>query len=160
MAAEPTRDVPNDVRTAYQVAASLYMEENSLTWNRFNAMLTANGVLLAAISFALPEPLPALLLALVLPCVGVALCITWRKMMDRGFLYSDTWRGRALHLERTYFRPEIDILEQGESLRDPPGESAPTRARQFARYVIQSFYVVYGATFAIAAGQVINLYVL
>jgi hypothetical protein len=158
MATDSTRDVIADLRTGYQVAASLYMQENTLTWARFNAMLTANGILLTAITFALRERFPALLLAVVLPWVGGALCVTWYRMMDRGFDYSDTWRDSALHLEREHFRPHIETLENGELLRQAHGPKAPIRARKMAKYVIFTFSGIYFMVVLIAVGQVINLY--
>jgi hypothetical protein len=158
MASDQQGEVPADLRTSYQVAASLYMQENTLTWARFNAMLAANGILLTATTFALRERFPALLLALLLPGVGVTLCQTWREMMDRGFTYSDTWRESALQLERL-LSPRVKTLAHGEQLRALQGSTRYKRARQYAERVITTFLVVYGLIFLIAIGQVINLYV-
>src|SRR5205085_11584433 len=73
-----------DARSAYAVAASLYMQENTVTWSRFNVMLTANAIILAAIGVAAGGGHQLPLLALVLPIVGWKLCGIWPGMTRRG----------------------------------------------------------------------------
>ena len=147
-------NLATNIRTGYQVAASLYMQENALTWARFNAMLTANGILITATTFAFREGLPALLLALILPVVGLFLSVTWKRMMSRGFEYTDTWRASTLALERHYFAERVETLQRAEVLRSStPGQGTP-RARDAALRVISIFRFVYALIVLLAAIEV------
>ena len=65
-----------DTRTAYEVAAGLYMAENQLTWDRFNVMLVANSIVLAGAGVAGDEGNLFRPLVGWLPVIGILLCIT------------------------------------------------------------------------------------
>src|SRR3954451_5483574 len=90
----------SDKRTAYQVAANLYMQENTVTWSRFNIMLAANAIILAATGTAASGSHRLLLLALAMPIAGLFLSLIWWNMMTRGFDYHDIWRNATYALER------------------------------------------------------------
>lgn len=90
----------SDKRTAYQVAANLYMQENTVTWSRFNIMLAANAIIVAATGAAASGSNQLLLLALALPIIGLFLSLIWWNMMTRGFDYHDIWRNATYALER------------------------------------------------------------
>ena len=131
-----------NMRIGYQVAANLYMQENQVTWARFNVMLAANSIILAATGVAAGGANRLLALALILPIVGLSLCGIWRRMMKRGFDYHDVWRDAALRLERRYLSQHVITLEAGERLRSravPAGE----RASVFSLQVINLFQLLY-----------------
>jgi hypothetical protein len=161
-----------DARTAYQVAASLYMQENTVTWSRFNIMLTANSIILAATGVAAGGSHQLPLLAFLLPIAGCILCYTWWEMMKRGFVYHDIWRDAAYALEQQFFAEApvsklvpIQTLYYGEQyrsdgktkisigdeVRDYPRskETSPpkgkVRARTYAERVIILFVCLYVA---------------
>lgn len=97
--------VRSDKRTAYQVAANLYMQENTVTWSRFNIMLAANALIVnATVGAASSSNRP---LAFALPTVGLLLSLTWWNMMTRGFDYHDIWRNATYALERQLCAREV-----------------------------------------------------
>src|SRR5687767_14711828 len=105
-----------DARTAYQVAASLYMQENTVTWARFNTMVTVNGIITAAAGIT-SGGVHQLYLPVILAIAGLLLCVLWWNMMTRGFLYHDVWRDAAYSLERHFFTKPIQTLCYGDQLR-------------------------------------------
>jgi hypothetical protein len=149
-----------DARTAYQVAANLYMQENAITWSRFNIMLTANSIIIAATGVAAGGAHPLYLLAATLPVAGCVLCFIWWKIMARGFVYHNMWRDSAYSIERSFFSDglnPINTLHFADQLRSEgrvevpvPGKGArphdvPTRDRamRFANWVIWMFAALY-----------------
>ncbi len=66
-------DPDADLRTAYQTAATLYMQENTVTWARFNIMLFANSIIIAAAGLTAANRL--YVTALVLPVAGCLVCL-------------------------------------------------------------------------------------
>ncbi len=65
---------PADLRIGYQVAANLYMQENTVNWSRFNIMLTANTLLVSAVGLVSQSREPIALAAstpFLLSIVGV-----------------------------------------------------------------------------------------
>jgi hypothetical protein len=155
-----------DARTAYQVAANLYMQENTVTWARFNTMVMVNGIVAAAASITSGGTYQ-LYFPIIFAFAGLILCFLWWNMMTRGFLYHDVWRDAAYSLERQFFSEHIQTLHYGDQLRpkqidskstsvniqirneaEPRKHKIPTygRARIYARGVIILFGVIYGLT--------------
>ena len=64
-----------DGRTAYQTAASLYMQENTVNWSRSNIMVTAHSILVGSAGFVASNSL--YVIGLLLPVVGGAVCFLW-----------------------------------------------------------------------------------
>src|SRR5689334_21379097 len=106
-----------DARTAYQVAANLYMQENTVTWSRFNIMIAANGAIVAATGVAASASTPLLLLTFYLPLGGLILCYIWWNMTKRGFAYHGVSRDAAYELERVHFRSAACTLWYADQLR-------------------------------------------
>jgi hypothetical protein len=126
-----------DTRTAYEVAAGLYMAENQLTWDRFNVMLVANSVVLAGAGVAGDEDNLFRPAVVSLPIIGILLCIMWVLMMDRGFRYHDHWRDSAELIE-----DDLNIDEEKKTIKNArlPGI---LRAHKFAYLVVGLFATVY-----------------
>lgn len=156
------KDVPLDARVAYQVAANLYMQENSVTWARFNAMVATNSIVVAAIGVTANNPHGVHLLPLLLPPFGFVLCCIWLAIMYRGFAYLDVWRDSAYRIERSYLKSVTQALHSGEELsrfgqvavevesrgRAPLRQAPPGRARGYASAIIVLFMLLYAAAFA------------
>ncbi len=125
------KDLKLDARTAYQVACTLYMQENTVTWNRFNAMVAANSFIVAASGFATTAAAggstPLKPLAVALPLAGCVLCVTWLLIMLRGFAYHDLWRDSALRLEQIFF-PRANALRNAAELREKSKPGRPEAA--------------------------------
>jgi len=148
-----------DVRTAYQVAANLYMQENTVTWARFNTMVAANAIITAGIGIGAPVANKLPLFVMILPMAGFFLCLTWLMIMRCGFAYHDVWRDSAYSLEMQ-FSPRVQTLHYAHQLRsnetvqikikDPNWASKPhntpkprMQARTYAECVIYIFLLIY-----------------
>jgi hypothetical protein len=147
MSPEPTANTESDkrrqddARTAYQVAASLYMQENAVTWARFSIMVVASSIIVAATGTAARPGNQLYLLAIFLPIAGLILCVIWCMMTKRGFDYHDHWREYARDLEKNFCSETIQTLQKADQKFRP---SAPgLRARYYAYGVIFLFGVLY-----------------
>jgi len=110
-----------NARVGYQVAVNLWTYEGETLWSKFNAMLVANGIFLAAISLfmtASNRPVFSILLPCVMSSVGIILCVFWFLLTKRGFEYHDYWVFSAREIERQYFKSLIQTVSRGERFAD------------------------------------------
>lgn len=107
------RDEMEDARVGYQVAINLWTFQSSLNWNRFNAMLTANSIIIAVIGVLLENENRSLLLQIA-PIVGLILCFIWATLMSRGNDYHRYWIYKAGEIENRYF-DSLNIVSGAES---------------------------------------------
>jgi hypothetical protein len=151
-----------NARTAYQAAANLYMQENSVTWARFNALVATNGIIVTSIGITIRDiggdnAGKPFLLALFLPLFGLLLCFIWSVIMRRGFAYLDVWRDAAYQIERRFLREQTEALLKGDELSGSraatvavagrlynPTHRAPRgKARTYAMLVVAAFALLY-----------------
>jgi hypothetical protein len=139
MAEEADSVQKKNARTAYQVAASLYMQENAITWSRFNIMVAASSIIITATGVAANNEANLYWLARVLPIAGLVLCLIWWMMMMRGFAYHNIWRDSASKIEEGFSDASIDTLRRANELRS---RTSP-RAVHYATWVIILFCALY-----------------
>jgi hypothetical protein len=137
---------PANLRQAYQVAASLYMQENTITWARFNTMLTANSFIVSAFSIGARQSSELAQVAHFFPFFGLFICVVWLAMMERGFMYHNIWREEARKVEVMIFGEATHglphTLVEGEKLRNGFLNKV-LNARYFARAIIFAFAAFY-----------------
>lgn len=108
-----SRDDPQkeDVRIGYQEALRLVGLVSAEIYSRFNAMLTANSIIIAIIGWALTSqrPLP-LFLTLLLPFIGVILCSVWFFFVNHGVYWQRLFRKEAIRLEEQYFSDTFKLI--------------------------------------------------
>jgi hypothetical protein len=68
---------------AFETIRQLYAYEGNLVWGRYNAMLVANGILVAAIGVFWKNAEP--LMAGFLIVAGLAVCALWSQLTHIGF---------------------------------------------------------------------------
>jgi amino acid permease len=119
---EDTKDVDSVVletaRVGYEVAVNLWTYQGSLIWNRFNIMLTANSVLVSVIGVLLSSDADLTVFAVLLPIVGLVLCVVWILLAARGFVYHKYWASRACELEEAYLRKVVRTVSEAKSSRN------------------------------------------
>lgn len=116
MATSPTLaedQARDDARMAYQSAIALWTYEGELLWAKFNAMLVAHGLILAAISLGCDAHTSMPLFRDVLPIAGLALCVLWWLIHRRSFDYSHFWTLAARQLEQRFFCKEVQLVSTG-----------------------------------------------
>jgi amino acid permease len=97
-------------RIGYEAALGLWTYQGTLNWNRFNVMLVANSIILAVvgISFTSQHPLPVF--TILLPILGLVLCVAWFFLTVRGYDFQTYWALSARELEERYFANTIKTL--------------------------------------------------
>ena len=110
-------DALENARLGYQVAVNLWTYQGNLNWNRFNAMLTANGVIVSVIGLVLSSESRLTAFVVVLPAVGLVLCALWAVFAARGFAYHKYWSSRARELEESYLAPAVRTVSRAGSPR-------------------------------------------
>jgi hypothetical protein len=163
---------------AYQVAADLYMNENSLVWSRFNIMVAVNALIVAGAQVVAQaaEKHNLILLAFSLPLLGMIFCGIWWKMMARGFDYHDHWREWAERTEAAVYgkdsrgkvcapitcatkrfrmgepegKPQCESIHECQNLRkqERAGQRRTGTARRHSYILIALFFVLYVFTCA------------
>ncbi len=78
-------EIEKHAHIAYRVAVDQLINEGNLFWSRFNVLIVANSVIVAAIGFTFKANQPLILLAVTLPIMGLVLCFLWFLMTKSGF---------------------------------------------------------------------------
>ncbi len=92
-----------NVKLGYPVLADAIALVSQEIYSRFNAMLTANSIIIALIGLALvsvqslPQPLP-----IVLPIAGLFLCIVWGFLNHQGVHRQHKYMEEARRLEQLF----------------------------------------------------------
>jgi hypothetical protein len=98
--AEPDSELIDNTRVGYQTAAELWMHEGAAAWDRFNAMLVANSIILGAVGVLLGENSPRTGLAWVVGFVGLLLSIVWALLVRRSYAYQYYFGATARSFEQ------------------------------------------------------------
>ncbi len=93
-----------DARITFSILSNLVGLVSQEIYSRFTGMLTANSILIALIGVSLtsehPFPWP---LSVILPIIGVFLCIIWLLFNCHGTYWQDRYRSDARKIEEKYF---------------------------------------------------------
>lgn len=107
-----------DARIGYQVAVDLATFYVEAFWSIFNAMLVANSIVVAGISFVLTNQPPLAVFRVLLPIVGLVLCITWWLLGKRAQERATYCILSARELEERYLGPQVRTISRGGDLAD------------------------------------------
>jgi hypothetical protein len=104
-------DVAENERAGYKAALDLVLSTTNQTWARFNAMLVANTVIIAAsVQVLVKGPPPSW--GVFLPMVGFALCVLWVLAVARGLAYQRYYMDQTRKLE-AHLGPEVSVVRGG-----------------------------------------------
>ena len=135
-------DVEN-ARTKYSAALSLKNSEGEIQWNRYNAILLANTIIIGLFSFVLDNNLKlSFLLNIILwatPLFGIYLCFVWFRMTARGFMWTKFWMDKAHDIEDQIYG-EINPVQEGKKVRDIIGQEYTKKA---SLSIIVIFILIY-----------------
>ncbi len=138
-------------KIGYQTAIELVGLTSHEIYSRFNAMLTANSIILAVIGWAITSRGFPTLLTMSLPVAGMFLCGTWFLFVHHGVYWQDKFREEAQRLERQYYVDTFKLIStiEMESPKSSKTKSqSPTLIRWFkfyntSRIVIAIFVIIY-----------------
>ena len=148
-----------NARVGYQVAASLMSSGAQEFWSQFEAIMTANSIVLAAATVAVSGQQSIPLLSLGVPFVGLALCASWLVLHARAVGYNEYWANSARELEEQFLNNPVRTLSRGGLFADGQtvkplidGKPKPLRmpwigrmfrVRHAVRLVIAVFAIMY-----------------
>ncbi len=95
----------------YQTSIDKNVTEGEILWNRYNAMLVFNSILIAAIglTFQPTIKLPPII-TVFLPIAGLISCYLWFITSLRGFQWIHFWIASARKIEEEYLTDENEEL--------------------------------------------------
>ncbi len=93
----------------YQIAINKNISESEVQWNRYNAILVFNSILLTAIGLSYQNNinLPGLIV-IFFPVAGLINCCLWYSMTSRGFQWIENWISFARNIEKKYLK-DVDL---------------------------------------------------
>lgn len=135
----------------YRTAIDLVALVSHEIYSRFNAMLTANSIILAIVGWSITVGELSSLLLISLPIMGVALCTIWLLYVYHGFYWQDLFREEAKRLEREYYIDTFTLISLVETESPKSGKTrvhTPILVRLFNAYhasiiVAVIFMIVY-----------------
>lgn len=107
----------------YQVAVNKNISESEILWNRYNALLVFNSLLLTSIGFVYGNKFefPSIILKS-LPVFGLITCYLWFITTFRGFQWIKFWITSARKIEDKYLKDktsdELDPIINGKNYRE------------------------------------------
>ena len=102
-----------NVRVGYQAAIELWIYEGQNNWQRFNAMLVANSILIATIGLSLRDRDPLVIIAAGASFIGIMLCLMWITLTSRGADYHEYWVKSARELEVKLDSSDVRTVDRG-----------------------------------------------
>ena len=105
-------DVEN-ARLGYQVASDLAAFYGSAIWSMFNAMLVANSIVVAGATFVFTGQNSLAVLKILLPIIGLLLCLAWFLLVKRAHEYSSYFTLSAREIEESYLSGSVKTLSRG-----------------------------------------------
>lgn len=87
-------------KSEYEMSVNMRIAESQIQWERFNAMLVINTILIGFIGFTYSNEfkIPTII-QLFLPPMGIFLSILWMRMTNRGFMWTKFWTDEAKKIE-------------------------------------------------------------
>ena len=107
-----------NARVGYQVAVDLASSNGETIWSMFNAMIVANSIVVAGITFVLTNQQPLLIFRVLLPIVGLVLCIAWLLQVTRAYGYVTYYLLSARELEEHYLSQQVQTISRGGDFAD------------------------------------------
>ena len=136
-----------NARVKYNAVLNLKASEGDIQWNRYNAMLVVNTIIIGFISFTYNKdfnfPIFFRILFWLIPLFGFLFSIVWYKMTERGFMWTRFWIDRAWEIE-TQINGEINPIQEGRDKMEKKGEGYTRKA---SLSIIICFAVVYALIF-------------
>jgi hypothetical protein len=155
---EREKEKKDDIRVGYQVASNLWICENKIYWSRFNTLIVANSILLVTIGWFFSNKLGDdeaflnIFSSMVIPIVGIILCIFWFLMSYRGSVYQKYWIFSTRELEEKYLVNVVTSsrgggLTEGKEVRFDFENSEPKIVKMpwFCKFRVEwSSYMIIG----------------
>jgi len=107
-----------NARVGYEAAIQMWYYYGEVLWQKYNALLVANSIVIAAIGFVSIGQDTFSALSLILPVLGLILCATWFLIAVRGVAYHMYFMHSAREIEEEYLANEVKSLARGKLYGD------------------------------------------
>lgn len=101
------------VIAGYENAINLWIYSGQEVWARFNIMLSANAIIIAALTLIISENNPKQLFQIVLAVMGIILCICWGILNQRSNSFANYYTKSAREIEEKYLDNYISVVSRG-----------------------------------------------
>ena len=130
MGAGDNTEEKQDIRVGYQVAMNIDLHEEQQMWARSNAMLVANGLIVASLGLSVEKTsFRGLPLLVVVSVAGLLLCVIWCCLIARTAIKATIWVREANRLERG-LHCDVRTIESGNAWTS-------CRKRKIRRYLVK-----------------------
>jgi hypothetical protein len=148
----------DNARVGYQVATGLWIYEGGLIWSKFNALLVANSIVIAAIVVIMTvadsaSPLVVGGFSILMSIVGFSLCLLWIAITERSFTFHNLWVLSARKTEEQFLKNAVTTVTRGGALADgnevkfsigePPEERSVSLGRRALRVETATYRIIY-----------------
>ena len=102
------------VIAGYENAINLWIYSSQEVWARFNIMLSANAIIIAALVLLIIErPCSMPYFQIALPLMGIILCICWGLLNQRNNDFANYYKDSAREIEEKYLADYISVVSRG-----------------------------------------------
>lgn len=122
---ESAKDRLQKALVGYETAVHLWTYQGEQWWARFNIMLLANSMVVAAVTVVLTSSpsdtvwtLLLRVLSVALPLGGVALALFWLALISRENVYADYYVWSARELEEQHLHDTVKTVWRGRELAE------------------------------------------
>lgn len=134
-----------NARIKYSSTIGLKCSEGEIQWNRYNAMLVANTIIIGLISFTFNRdfnfPVGFKVIFWLTPMLGLLLCKYWYQVTDRGFIWSHFWMKKANEIENQ-IEGQINPVQEGENLANNIGFGVTKTVSFRIIYIFAAIYAL------------------
>ena len=106
-------EILENARVAYQAAVSLRTSRADELWSQFNALVTANSIILAVETFTIDSGSSPHFLSIGMAIIGLLLCLIWCVLHVRGVAFTGYYLFSAREIEERFLKDEVEILSRG-----------------------------------------------
>jgi hypothetical protein len=132
-----------NIRTKYSCVINLKTSESEVAWSKYNVMLVINTIFISFVSLKYNTSFSFSdffnLIFLLVPVFGLFLCVYWRRVTDRGYLWCSFWMNEANKLEKKINGGTNPVIK-GEKQRDLVGQGLTLK---ISRSIINIFGLIY-----------------
>lgn len=107
-------DQDQRLNVGYNAALQRADTESSIIWGTFNALVTANSIVIGLYVAMSSSHSVSAFQAFAVSLFGLAVCLAWFLMLNRQFAYYAYWFAWARTLERALLAPEVQIIALGQ----------------------------------------------
>jgi hypothetical protein len=150
-------------KIGYNTVINLIELVSSEIYSRFNAMLTANSIMLGIIGLLIiSNSKYALILIVIFSVAGIFFCYFWSQLIKHGVLWQMHFRDLAKELEKNYFRDVFKLMmavdSEDTTKNIPKKYEGISSYYRYSSYIIDIFYILYFGIIILLVIQIVLSY--